>query len=117
MTLLEAMARQEGFYLHGSRAQRNNNPLNIEWGKFAEAHGATNPEEPLKRFAVFPTAEMGFSAARALLTAPTYRGKTVQQALNRWAPPVENDLSAYVKNVCTWAGCQPTTVIDSLIVK
>lgn len=52
---------------------------------------------------------------RALLQTPTYKGKTVAQALNIWAPPVENATNSYIANVCAWVPCKPTDVIDRLL--
>lgn len=115
MSFLEAMARMEGFYRRGARPQRNNNPGDIEFGKFATAHGATHAEQPANRFAVFPDAATGFDAMRALLTSRGYAGLTVAQALNRWAPPVENDTNGYIVNVCTWAGCKPDDALEPLL--
>ncbi len=44
-----------------------------------------------------------------------YKGLTVEEALNKWAPPVENQTSIYVTHVCQWVGCQPTDIIDPLV--
>jgi hypothetical protein len=67
-------------------------------------HGATRPETMANgtpgRFAFFPTPEIGFAAMPALLGTLTYKGKTVAQALNIWAPPVENATNSYITNVC-----------------
>lgn len=112
LNFLQAVAREEGFYAAGTRPQRNLNPGDIEAGRFAAAHGATGSDG---RFAIFPNADAGFAAMRALFQAPGYKGLTVEAALNRWAPPVENQTNAYIKNVCEWAGCQPTDVIDNLL--
>src|SRR5665213_1230256 len=117
ITFIQAIARQEGFYAHGSRAQRNSNPGNIEYGKFARTHGGileTIPEgiTETPRFACWPTADAGYAAMRALLSG-AYTGLTVAQALNKWAPPVENDTSAYQANVCKWTGFTPETVLTS----
>lgn len=109
MNFLEAVAREEGFYVLGTRPQRNHNPGDIEFGKFAQAHGAHSGDP---RFAVFPDDATGFAAMRALFQAPGYKGLTVAQALNRWAPPVENRTNAYIANVCEWTGLTPETVID-----
>lgn len=108
MTLLQAMARQEGYYAHGTRPQRNNNPGDLEYGKFAKAHGATGSDG---RFAIFPDEQTGFSAMRALL-ASAYKGLTIEQALNKYAPPAENDVNTYLSRVCQWAGVQPSDLID-----
>lgn len=119
MTFLEAIAREEGFYVEGSRPQRLNNPGDIEWGRFASGHGATRPEMLANggagRFAYFPDAATGFAAMRALLQTSGYAGLTVSAALNRWAPPVENNVNSYLNNVCAWAECQPTDVIGTLL--
>ena len=112
MTFLEAVAREEGFYVEGSRPNRNKNPGDIEFGRFATAHGATQGDP---RFAVFPDAATGWAAMKALFQGPAYKGLTVAEALNKWAPPVENQTNAYIANVCKWAACQPTDVIDSLL--
>src|ERR1700712_50243 len=112
MTLLQAIAREEGFYIAGTRSCRNNNPGDIEFGKFTQAHGATSGDP---RFAVFPTPDLGFAAMLALFQAPGYKGLTVAQALNRWAPPVENATNAYIVNVCKWTGLTAETVIDEFL--
>jgi len=112
MNFLQAVARQEGFYALGTRPQRNFNPGDIESGRFAAAHGAIGSDG---RFAKFASADDGFTAMKALFQAPGYRGLTVRAALNRWAPPVENNVSAYVANVCKWVGCEPDDIIDGLL--
>lgn len=113
MTFLQAVARQEGFYVEGTRPQRNNNPGDIEYGQFAKAHGAIRADS---RYAVFPDVTTGFAAMRALFQAPSYKGKTVEEALNRWAPPAENATNIYIEHVCNWVGCKPTDIIDELVV-
>jgi hypothetical protein len=107
MTLLEAMARQEGFHVPGSRPARNNNPGDIEYGRFTQAHGATHGDP---RFAVFPDATTGFNAMRALLQS-AYLGLTVEQAMNKWAPPVENATNLYIAAVCKMTGMSPEDVL------
>lgn len=115
LNFLQAVAKEEGFYVRGSRPQRNNNPGDVEWGRFALAHGAIHSEQPLGRFAVFSTSEAGFAAMKALFEAPVYSALTVEQALNKWAPPVENETNLYIKNVCSWVGCQPTDKVADLL--
>lgn len=108
MTVLEAIARQEGFYVPGSRPARNHNPGDLEYGPFAKAHGATASDG---RFAVFPDDATGFAALRALLLQH-YQGLTIAQALNKYAPPVENATNLYIVRVCQWTGLEPTDVLD-----
>lgn len=108
MTLLEAMARQEGALVPGSRPQRNNNPGDLEYGKFARAHGATGCDG---RFAIFASIRDGYKAMAALL-ASAYCGMTIEDALNKYAPPVENNTNVYLSNVCGWTGLAPTDIIS-----
>ena len=113
MTFMEAIARQEGFLVKGSLAQRRNNPGNIEQGPFAQSRGALPPDK--SRFAAWPTAEAGFIAMRDLLVSG-YAGLTVAQAINKWAPSNENDTSTYVKNVCKWTGLTASTILTAEII-
>jgi hypothetical protein len=106
--LLEAMARQEGFFALGSRARRNHNPGNIEYGKFARAHGALGSDG---RFAKFADDASGFRAMRGLLLS-AYQGMTIAAALNKYAPPVENDTSTYLQHVLLWTGLSGEDIID-----
>ena len=119
MVLMEAIARMEGWLDNSSRPRRNNNPGDIEWGKFAQAHGADSVEIPRgnepARFAHFPDPTTGFQAMKALLQAPSYAGLTVAQAISRWAPSNENDTTLYIANVCKWCGCKPTDILDGLL--
>ena len=108
MTLLEAMARQEGFFVKGTRPNRNNNPGDIEDGPFARKHGAIGSDG---RFARFGTAAAGFAAMAALLRMH-YRGLTIRAALNKYAPPVENATDIYLEHVCEWANVHPDDLID-----
>lgn len=112
MTLLEAMARMEGFGADPlNRPTRNNNPGDLEDGKFARAHGAIGSDG---RFAKFPTAEAGWAAMRALLLS-AYQGMTVEQMLNHYAPPGENQTKAYLANVCGWSGCKPGDNVNAVL--
>ena len=113
-TVLEAMARMEGFYVQGSRANRNNNPGNIEFGRFAAAHGGILERGVNPRFAEFTTADAGFSAMRALLFS-AYLGLSMAAALNKWAPPVENQTNVYIENVCHWTGLSPDDIVTALL--
>lgn len=109
MTLIEAIARMEGWGVEGALPTRDNNPGDICAGEFAEAHGALAAPG---RFAVFETAAQGFAALRDLLTRH-YVGMTLQAALDRYAPPVENDSQTYLRNVCQWTGLTPQTILTA----
>ena len=117
-TLPEAIARFQGYWVKGSRAQRCNNPGNINYGTFAKEHGATGVEPDghtfKGRFAVFPDEDTGFHALRALLLSTAYKDLTIRQAINRYAPAADdNNPDQYVSAVCKWVGCSPDqTVFD-----
>src|SRR6202453_2690537 len=85
-TLLQAIAREEGFYVFGTRSQRNNNPCDLEWRPWMVRFGATGGDP---RFAIFPSAEEGFAAARHLLGSSTYKGKTIAEFVSIFAPGVD----------------------------
>lgn len=108
MKLLEAMARQEGFLVKGTRPQRLNNPGDIEYGKFAKAHGADRGDG---RFAHFPDVKTGYQAMAALLSS-AYKGLTIEKALNKYAPATENETNVYIDNICLWTGLKPTDIIS-----
>jgi hypothetical protein len=79
-----------------------NNPGNIEWGDFARRHGALAEGVRGNRqrgFAIFPDEETGTRAMMALLRTSRYQELTVNGAINRWAPPFENDTIAYQRFV------------------
>lgn len=117
MTIIEAIARMEGFGVPGSRAARNANPGNINFAPWTTGYGAvleTIPdglkEEP--RFACFPTADRGWAALRYLLNT-RYAGMTVAAAFAKYAPPVENATNEYTANVCAWCELTPETVLTA----
>jgi hypothetical protein len=111
-TFIQAIAREEGWGIAGDIPTRNDNPGDIEAGEFATAEGATGVDPKNPHFATFATPEAGFQALRDLLNNH-YIGMTVHDALNKYAPPIENDTSNYEANVCSWTGMDPTTVLTA----
>lgn len=93
-----------------TRGERNNNPGNIRkdptvWkGEVPSADAS---------FEAFDNAEDGIRAlAKILIVYQRKHGlKTVRQIINRWAPPVENNTSAYVDAVCAEMGVSPDVEI------
>lgn len=97
------------------RGVRNNNPGNIDrtstpWQGEDRSAAATAREG---RFCVFLTPQAGFRAlAKTLLTYQHKHGlRTVKEIISRWAPPVENNTSAYVQQVATAVGVSPSEII------
>ena len=120
-TLIEAIARIEGFYIAGSRSQRNNNPGDLNFELYmAESYGATLETVPsghtfTPRFAHFPNAGIGWAALHDLLSGPHYADLTIEAAINKYAPPVENQTQNYVQFVCRAVGCQPTDIVKEVL--
>jgi len=85
----------------GDRNWRNNNPGNIEYGKFAISMGAIGSDG---RFAIFPTEEMGRKAADTLLKGKSYANLSAAEAINKWAPSNENDPKAYANRIAQQTG-------------
>jgi len=115
MTFIEALAREEGFFEEGSRAQRNCNPGNIDFDSWSKAHGAVletipNGYNESPRFAAWPNAQDGWTALHDLLISD-YLGLTVAQAIAKFAPSTENDTEQYIKNVCSFASVTPETIL------
>lgn len=96
----------------GTRAWRNNNPGNIEYGNFAKSQGAIGTDG---RFAIFPDYETGRAAKEKLLFGTnSYKDLTLSSAINRYAPSFENNTSAYISNVAVAAGVSPGTRMSDI---
>lgn len=91
------------------RGIRNCNPGNIEDGPFTQGCNGYAGPEPEGRFARFHGIEYGIAALVKLLKV--YRARhgltTVRGIINRWAPPTENETSAYVLAVARDVGVGP----------
>ena len=95
----------------GSRAWRNNNPGNLEDGKFARDNGAIGSDG---RFAIFPNTATGFNAMVNLLSTKTYQKLTIEGAINRYAPPSENNVENYLKSIEKQTGFSRSTPMNNL---
>ncbi|MGH8053574.1 MAG: hypothetical protein ACREP4_06615 [Stenotrophomonas sp.] len=104
-----------------TRGIRNFNPGNIDrsplnkWQGRMPVEKMTNEQRSEKRFEVFASAQWGIRAMCILLI--TYQDRhnchTVQQIINRWAPPSENDTGAYVAQVARAVGVAPGERINT----
>jgi len=95
----------------GSRNWRSNNPGNLEYGPFTISQGAIGTDG---RFAIFPNEEKGTDAAFNRLGSEPYISKNVAQAIESWAPPIENDTAAYQSFVQNLTGFDANTPMDTL---
>ena len=95
----------------GTHAFRDNNPGNIRDGNFAQSNGAVGND---KGFAIFPSSDKGFKALDTLLLGSSYQKLTVDQAINRYAPPSENDTATYQATVRNAVGVSGDTRMSAL---
>lgn len=96
------------------RGIRNNNPLNIEDGPFAQSQPGYVGSDG--RFAKFATPDHGVAAANSLLD--TYQSKyglnTVGGIVGRWAPASDgNNVSAYATDVAHQIGIDPNAPLTA----
>lgn len=96
------------------RGIRNNNPGNIEWGSSQWQGLIPRSQASDGRFAQFQSPAWGIRALAVTLITyyDKHRIRNVRQAINRWAPPVENDTSAYVAQVARAVGVNELQQID-----
>ena len=95
----------------GSRAWRNNNPGNIESGKFAKSQGAIGQTG---RFAVFPDVQTGRAAVFALLHKSIYINLSVADAVAKYAPPSDNDTENYKRLIAKLTSLDTMRKLSSL---
>lgn len=94
------------------RGLRNNNPGNIEYGKFAQGHGATGVEDQ-GRFATFGSAQDGLNALADLLRNYVGRGiDSVRKIIAKYAPAGENQTEAYIATVAKRLGVSADQKLD-----
>jgi hypothetical protein len=100
-----------------TRAQRNNNPGNIDRTNIAW-QGMASDQTTDPRFIVFIDAAHGFRAMARIIHGHFGAFNTVQKIITRWAPAVENQTDAYIKDVADRMGVRPdrplTWAIDAL---
>jgi hypothetical protein len=96
-----------------ARGLRNRNPGNIVVSGWTQWQPGYTGPEPQGRFGTFATMADGVAALLRLLLV--YREQhgltTVRGIIDRWAPPSENNTSAYVLAVSRALGVQPDDVL------
>jgi hypothetical protein len=96
--LARVMARFEGYYTQGTRAQRNKNPLNLKWSKFTNFYDDGN-------FCIFETVEDGWKAGlwdlemkcKGYTRTGLKPTSTVRNLIYVWSA---TDQEAYLRYVC-----------------
>lgn len=107
-----------------ARGIRNNNPGNIEkgqpWQGLMPPEKMNEAQRKETRFAVFESPKWGIRAiARTLITYQDHRTApdgspidTVEEIVERWAPPSENHTNAYATRVRKALGLEPGETVD-----
>ncbi|MFX0970488.1 hypothetical protein ABEM00_01800 [Escherichia coli] len=96
----------------GVRGIRNNNPGNLEYSDSNPWVGQAGSDG---RFAKFETPEHGIRAlGRNLISYQKQGIDTVNDIINRWAPPEDNnDTASYIKAVCAQLGVEPNQPVNA----
>lgn len=95
----------------GSRSWRNCNPGNIRKGDFSISCGAIGDDGS---FAIFPDEDTGSQAIVSLLKSKSYIELSLRDAVFRYAPPSENDSTAYLNALSKGTGIAPDTTLRAL---
>lgn len=99
----------------GSRGLRNNNPGNIR--KDGTQWQGMAPTQTDPAFVQFIAPEWGIRAMTKILANYFGRGlNTVQEIINTWAPPTENDTASYVAHVAGLIGVSADAVLPGTAV-
>lgn len=95
----------------GSRSWRNFNPGNIRKGNFSTSNGSIGDDGS---FAIFPDKRTGQKAIEVLMRGRSYGPLTIEAAINRYAPPSENDTGSYVNFVVQHTNLNRGDILDDL---
>lgn len=94
------------------RGLRNNNPGNIRRNSDV-FQGEVNPSRD-KDFKQFKSMAYGYRAVFKILSNyhRVYKLTTIRKMISRWAPENENNTTAYISLVSTYAGIGPDDLIN-----
>lgn len=96
-----------------TRGERNANPGNLRYSPEIPWQGLAEPPHDDGGYCIFRTSIMGIRAIAKDLLSKWHRGlRTVRQIIDVYAPPSENDTSAYISDVCERLGVGPDDDID-----
>lgn len=95
-----------------TRGERNNNPGNVRHVAGTTWKGQRD-EQTDTSFVQFTDPVFGIRAIVRILRSYEREGlHTIQSAIDRWAPPNENNSQAYVMAVCEDCDIAPSDVVD-----
>ena len=98
-------------YMKETRGIKNNNPFNIK----------KNINKPIWKGEIFPSTDKVFSQftnmeygirAGLLLLKNNYLNRTLEQAINKYAPPIENPTNNYIEFVEKISGIKRNEILN-----
>lgn len=111
--LARLIAREEGYGLPGAIPTTHNNPGDLRHSPHS-AHSAAAPNA----IGQIDTPQHGWDDLERQLKLFADRGLTLgQMIVDYYAPPEENDSSAYLDFVCTKLECSPDTPVSEALQK
>lgn len=87
-----------------------NNPCNVDRTGIPWLGKSVIQQDP--RFVSFVSRPWGYRCAARIIHVHWSKYRTVRNIINRWAPPIENNTSAYVTDVAKRMGVDPDIELD-----
>ena len=95
-----------------TRGEKNNNPGNVRIVPGVTWLGQSDTQAD-ESFVQFKDPAYGIRAIVRIMRSYKRQGLlTLSEAIDRWAPPNENNSEAYVTSVCTQCGLGPDDAVD-----
>lgn len=108
--LAQLIAQREGFGIPGDIPTVRHNP-----GDLKRSPHSTHPADDPNGIGYIDTDADGWADLERQLRLYAARGLTIQQAIETYAPPTENDTEAYLSFICEGLGLGPdVTVAEAL---
>jgi hypothetical protein len=108
--LAELIAKEEGYGIPGSLPTRDNNPGDLRHSPHS-FHTAAAPDA----IGQIDNPADGWADLELQLQRFAERGLTLEQAVEIFAPPSENDSVGYLAYICTGLGVPATTLVSDAL--
>ncbi len=108
--LARLIAQEEGFGIPGSQPTRKNNPGDLRHSPHS-SHEGESPDD----IGVIDTPDHGWDDLERQLQLFAQRGLSIEQLVQVYAPPEENDTSRYLKFICQNLPCVPGTLVSDAL--
>jgi hypothetical protein len=105
--LAQLIARREGFGIPGTKPTRDHNPGDLEHAPGIYAWDG--------KIGIEPNDETGWADLERQLQLYASRDMTLQQAVEVYAPPTENDSASYLSFVCSGLKITPETPVSTAL--